>query len=81
MRLGTSGRWVGTRTGAGITATLVQSVFRVIKTRRLRWTDKPSGKRPIWRARDRWEDNIRMGLKEICVNTGNWVDGVSHGVR
>ena len=31
---------------------------------------KPTGKRP-WR---RWEDNIRMDLEEIGVNTGNWVD-------
>ena len=21
-----------------------------------------------------WEDNIRMDLKEIGINTGNWVD-------
>ena len=22
----------------------------------------------------RWEDNIRMDLKGICINTRNWVD-------
>ena len=32
-------------------------------------TGKPSG-----RPRRRWEDNIRMGLKEIGINTRNWVD-------
>ena len=27
MKFGTSGRWVGTRTGAGVTATLVEESF------------------------------------------------------
>ena len=35
---------------------------------------KPTGKRPLGRLRRRWEDNIRMGLEEIGINTGNWVD-------
>ena len=26
------------------------------------------------RPRRRWEDNIRMGLEEIGINAGNWVD-------
>ena len=26
---------------------------------------RPTGKRPIWRPRRRWEDNIRMDHKEI----------------
>ena len=33
----------------------------------------PTGKRPLGRPRRRWEDNIRMNLKEICINTRNWV--------
>ena len=37
-------------------------------------TGKPSCKRLIGRRRHRWEDNIRMDLKEIGVNTRNWVD-------
>ena len=37
-------------------------------------TGKPTGKRPLGRARCRWEDNIRMDLVEIVVNAGNWVD-------
>ena len=37
-------------------------------------TGKPTGKRPLGRPRRRWEDNIRMDLEEIGVNTGNWVD-------
>ena len=34
-------------------------------------TGKPTGKRPLGRARRRWEDNIRMHLKEIGINTKN----------
>ena len=32
------------------------------------------GKRPSGRPRRRWEDNIRMGLDDIGINAGNWVD-------
>ena len=32
------------------------------------------GKRPLGRPRHRWEDNIRMDLKEIGINTRNWDD-------
>ena len=37
-------------------------------------TVKPTGKRPLERPRRRWEDNIRMGLEEIGINAGNWID-------
>ena len=37
-------------------------------------TSKPTGKRPLGRPSRRWEDNIRMGLEEIGINAGNWVD-------
>ena len=37
-------------------------------------TGKPTGKGPLGRPRRRWEDNIRMDLKEIGINTRNWVD-------
>ena len=33
---------------------------------------KPTGKRPSVKPRCRWEDNIRMDLKEIGINTRNW---------
>ena len=33
-----------------------------------------AGKIPLGRPRRRWEDNIRMDLKEIGINTRNWVD-------
>ena len=34
----------------------------------------PTGKRPSGRPRRRLEDNIRMDLKEIGINSKNWVD-------
>ena len=37
-------------------------------------TGKPTGKRSLRRPRRRWEDNTRMDLKEIGINTRNWVD-------
>ena len=37
-------------------------------------TGKPTGKRPLWRPRRRWEDNIRMDLEEIGINTRHWVE-------
>ena len=59
----------------------------MIKSRRLRWAGNVvrmeegrsvfkllTGNRPLGRPRRRWEDNIRMDLKEIGINTGNWVD-------
>jgi hypothetical protein len=37
-------------------------------------TGTPAGKGPLGRPRRRWEDNIRIYLKEIGINTRNWVD-------
>jgi hypothetical protein len=39
-------------------------------------TGKPMSrrKRPLGESRRRWEDNIRMDLKIIGINTRNWVD-------
>jgi hypothetical protein len=34
---------------------------------------KPVGKRPLGRSRCRWEDNIRMGLKEIGWEGEDWM--------
>ena len=39
---------------------------------------KSTGNRPLGRLRGSWEDNIRMDLKEICVNTRNWVDSAQN---
>ena len=32
-------------------------------------TGKPTGKKPLGKPERRWEDNIRMGVKEICTRT------------
>ena len=37
-------------------------------------TGKSAGNRRLGGPRCRWEDNIRMDLKEIRINTWNWVD-------
>ena len=37
-------------------------------------TGTPTGKRPLGKPRLRLEDNIRMDLKEIGINTRNCVD-------
>jgi hypothetical protein len=31
------------------------------------------GKRPLGRPRRRWEDNIKMGLREIGIDGANWI--------
>ena len=41
-----------------------RSTFKIL-------TGKPAGKRPLRRPKHRWEDNIRMYLKEIGINTRN----------
>ena len=35
---------------------------------------KPDGKRPLGRARRRWEDNIKMGLKEVGCGVMDWIE-------
>jgi hypothetical protein len=34
---------------------------------------KPKGKRPLERPRRRWEDGIRMDLKEIGLGGVDWI--------
>ena len=34
-------------------------------------TGKPTDKGPIRRSQSRWEDNIAMVVKEMCVNMRN----------
>jgi len=52
-------RWAGhvARMGEG------RGVYRVL-------VGKPEGRRPLRRPRRRWEDNIRMDLREVGVWTG-----------
>jgi hypothetical protein len=34
---------------------------------------RPIGKTPLGRPRCRWDDNIKMDLREIGINRGNWI--------
>ena len=34
---------------------------------------KPEGKRPLWRPRRRWEDNIKMDLREVGCDPRDWI--------
>ena len=43
-----------------------RSAFKIV-------TGKPTEKRPLGRPRHRWEDNIRMNLKERRINMRNCV--------
>jgi hypothetical protein len=66
------------------------NIVRVIKSRRCSHVARmeegrsafkmlpgtPAGKRLLGRPRRRWEDNIRMDLKEIDITTRNWVGSV-----
>ena len=38
----------------------------------------PTGNRPLGRFRRTIEDNIRMDLEEIGINTINWVDSAQN---
>jgi len=35
---------------------------------------KPEGKRPLGRARLRWEDNIKMDLQEVGCGVMDWIE-------
>ena len=35
---------------------------------------KPEGKRPLGRARRRWEDNIKVDLQEVRGGFGDWME-------
>jgi hypothetical protein len=54
-------RWVGhvARMEEG------RDVYRVLVRR-------PESKRPLGRPRRRWEDNIKMDLREIGIDWANW---------
>jgi hypothetical protein len=34
---------------------------------------RPEGRRPLGRHRRRWEDNIKMDLRETGINGANWI--------
>jgi hypothetical protein len=33
----------------------------------------PEGKRPLGRPRGRWDDNIKLDLREIGIDGENWI--------
>jgi len=35
---------------------------------------RPEGKRPLWRPRRRWEDNIKMDFQEVGGVCGDWME-------
>jgi hypothetical protein len=43
-----------------------KGVYRVL-------VGRPEGKRPLERPRHRWENNIKMDLREIGINGSNWI--------
>ena len=49
-----------------------RSAFRIL-------TGKPTGKISLERPMRWWEDNIRMDIKEIYINTRKWVDSAQDG--
>jgi hypothetical protein len=42
---------------------------------------RSEGKRPLGRPRRRWEDNIKMDLREIGIDRENWIRLAQHRVR
>jgi hypothetical protein len=55
-------RWAGdvARMGEG------RDVYRVL-------VGRPEDKRPMGRPRSRWEDNIKLDLREIGIDGANWI--------
>jgi hypothetical protein len=55
--------------------TLVGHVARIVEMRNPYSIlfGRPEGKRPLGRPRRRWEDNIRMDLREIGWKDVDWV--------
>jgi hypothetical protein len=43
-----------------------RGVYRVL-------VGRPEGKRPLGRPRRRWEDNIKIDLREIGIEEANWI--------
>jgi hypothetical protein len=43
-----------------------RGVYRVL-------VGRPEEKRPLRRPKRRWEDNIKMDLREIGIDVANWI--------
>jgi hypothetical protein len=42
---------------------------------------RPEWKRPLGRPRRRWEDNIKMDLREIGIDGANWIELAQYRVQ
>jgi hypothetical protein len=42
---------------------------------------RPEGKRPLGRPRRRWEDNIKMDLREMRIDGADWIQVAQDRVR
>jgi hypothetical protein len=42
---------------------------------------RPEGKRPLGRPRCRWDDNIKLDLREIGINGANWIQPAQDRVK
>jgi hypothetical protein len=42
---------------------------------------RPEGKRPLEIPRRRWEDNIKMDLREIGISGANWIQPAQDRVQ
>jgi hypothetical protein len=42
---------------------------------------RPEGKRPLGTPRRRWEDNIKLDLREIVIDGANWIQLVQDRVQ
>jgi hypothetical protein len=51
-----------------------RGVYRVL-------VGRPEGKRPLGRLTRRWEDNIKMDLREIEIDGSNWIRLAQDGVQ
>jgi hypothetical protein len=51
------------------------NIIRQIKSRRIRWVEHvaPIRKEPLGRPRRRWEDGIRMDLREVGWGVIEWI--------
>jgi hypothetical protein len=42
---------------------------------------RTEGKRPLGRPRSRWEDNIKLDLREIGIGGANWIQLAQNRVQ
>jgi hypothetical protein len=45
------------------------------------WFGGPKAKRPLGRPRHRWEDNIKIDVREMGIDGANWIQLAQDRVR